>query len=142
MQGGVRSDAVGPDCWVWGFDARFSIERRLRDWRDLVSGAERARLARAAHCRVGRLQRCLLDLVSAERWACRAAYVVPLGALALYFASIEPRNDRDWSPEMAQLMTYERQGDEITLHNVRNFDWTGPMAAHERWEERHYDLTK
>jgi hypothetical protein len=69
-------------------------------------------------------------------------YVVPLGALALYFASIEPCNDRDWSPEMAQLMTYERQGDEIALHNVRNFDWREPMAADERWEERHYDLTK
>jgi hypothetical protein len=70
------------------------------------------------------------------------AYLVPLGALALYFASIEPRNDRDWSFEMTQLMTYERQGDEIVVHNVRNFDWTGPMEAHERWEERRYDLSK
>lgn len=70
------------------------------------------------------------------------AYVVPLGAVALYFASIEPRNDRDWSPEMAQLMTYEREGDTLVVHNVRNFDWTGPMEARERWEERRYDLTK
>ena len=70
------------------------------------------------------------------------AYVVPLGALALYFGSIEPRNDRDWSPEMAQLLTYEHTGDQVVLHNVRNFDWTGPRAAHERWEERRYDLTK
>src|SRR5262249_19328932 len=64
------------------------------------------------------------------------------GALMLYFASIAPSNYRDWSPEMSQLMTYQRQGDEITLTNVRNFDWTGPTTAHERWETRHYDLTK
>jgi len=70
------------------------------------------------------------------------AYLVPLGALALYFASIEPRNDRDWSPEMTQLMTYERQGDAIVVHNVRNFDWTGPMEAQPNWERRRYDLTK
>jgi len=70
------------------------------------------------------------------------AYIVPLGALALYFASIEPRNDRDWSFEMAQLLSYERQGDEVVLHNVRNFDWTGPMEAQANWERRRYDLTK
>ncbi|MBI1212585.1 MAG: DUF4105 domain-containing protein [Alphaproteobacteria bacterium] len=70
------------------------------------------------------------------------AYVVPFGALALWLASIPPRNDRLWSFEMAQLLTYERQGDDIVLHNVRNFDWTGPMEARPSWERRRYDLTK
>jgi hypothetical protein len=72
-------------------------------------------------------------------------YLVPFGALALYFASIEPRNDRDWSPEMTRLLTYsgaDLYGDAIIVQNVRNFDWTGPMQARERWEERRYDLTK
>jgi hypothetical protein len=69
-------------------------------------------------------------------------YLVPLGALGLYFASIEPRNDRDWSPEMTQLLTYNREGETIVVSNVRNFDWTGPMQATERWETRRYDLSK
>lgn len=76
-----------------------------------------------------------------DGWAA-LAYMVPFGAVLLYFASIEARNDREWSPEMAQLLSYERQGDELVIHNVRNFDWTGPMEARERWEERRYDLTK
>lgn len=71
-----------------------------------------------------------------------AVYSLPFAALALWLASIEPRNDRDWSFEMAQLMTYERQGDDIIVHNVRNFDWTGPTEAHVSWERRRYDLTK
>lgn len=70
------------------------------------------------------------------------AYGIPFAALTIWFAMIPPRNDRDWSPEMTQLLRSERQGDQIVLHNVRNFDWTGPMEARERWEERRYDLAK
>ena len=74
-------------------------------------------------------------------WAC-AAYGVPFAALTIWFALIPPRNDREWSPEMAQLLSYERQGDEIVLSNVRDFNWTGPMRAEEHWETRRYDLSK
>lgn len=70
------------------------------------------------------------------------AYGVPFAALTIWFALIPPRNNRDWSPEMAQLLSYERQGDGIVLKNVRNFNWTGPMSADERWETRRYDLTQ
>jgi len=68
------------------------------------------------------------------------AYIVPFGVLLLWFLSIAPRNDRDWSPEMAHTLDYQRQGDQIVLSNVRNFNWTGPKRADERWETRHYDL--
>ena len=69
-----------------------------------------------------------------------AVYLVPFGALTLWFALIEPRNDRDWSPEMARTLTYQREGDELVVSNVRNFNWTGPATADERWETRRYDL--
>jgi len=75
-------------------------------------------------------------------WRALAAYGVPFAALTIWFALIPPRNDRDWSPEMTQLLSFERQGDEITLKNVRNFNWTGPLTAEEHWETRHYDLAK
>ncbi len=67
-------------------------------------------------------------------------YGAAFAALVLWFALIEPRNDRVWSPEMARTLTYTHDGNSIVVSNVRNFNWTGPAAAVERWEERRYDL--
>ncbi len=67
-------------------------------------------------------------------------YAVPFATLVVWFALIEPRNDRIWSPEMARTLTYTRAGDTIVVSNVRNFNWTGPEAADEHWETRRYDL--
>jgi Domain of unknown function (DUF4105) len=61
-------------------------------------------------------------------------------AIVLWLGSIEPRNDRVWSSEMAHTLSYVRDGDTIILSNVRNFNWTGPATAVERWENRRYDL--
>src|SRR5258708_40248917 len=49
------------------------------------------------------------------------AYIVPFGALLLWFLSIAPRNDRDWSPDVERTLNYQRDGDQIVLNNVRNF---------------------
>jgi hypothetical protein len=85
---------------------------------------------------------CGVWFVKRRQWRPWAAYLVPFTVLMIWFATILPRNDRDWSPEMAQLLSYERRGDEIVLKNVRNFNWTGPLTADERWETRRYDLAK
>jgi len=68
-------------------------------------------------------------------------YGAAFAALLLWFALIEPRNDRLWSPEMARTLTYTHDGSSIVVSNVRNFAWTGPAAAVERWEVRRYDLS-
>ncbi len=80
-------------------------------------------------------------------WFCRGSggraligYGLAFAALALWFALIEPRNDRVWSPEMARALTYDRDSNIIVVSNVRNFNWTGPAKAVERWEKRRYDL--
>lgn len=67
-------------------------------------------------------------------------FAAAFAGFMIWFALIAPSNDRIWSPEMAQLLTYTRDGDSITLKNVRNFDWTGPEAANEKWETRTYNL--
>ena len=67
-------------------------------------------------------------------------YALALLAFAVWWARIEPRNDRNWSAEMVRTLSYVRDGDIITVTNVRNFAWAGPATAHERWETRRYDL--
>ncbi|BCW89324.1 hypothetical protein sos41_24820 [Alphaproteobacteria bacterium SO-S41] len=69
-----------------------------------------------------------------------ALYVAAFVGVQIWWATILPSNDRIWTPEMAQDLTYERQGDTITVHNVRNFDWATLTGAVERWETRTYDL--
>ena len=34
-------------------------------------------------------------------------------------------NERDWNPEVAQMLDYrlDRDGNTLTISNVRNFDW-------------------
>lgn len=69
-----------------------------------------------------------------------AIFAAAFAGFMIWFALITPTNDRVWSPEMAKTLTYTRDGDTITLENVRNFDWTGPETANEKWETRTYNL--
>jgi hypothetical protein len=66
-----------------------------------------------------------------------------LAVFALWWASILPSNDRDWQPDVAELLTATRDPDDpdrITLHNLRNFRWITPAEFEPRWESRNYDL--
>ncbi|WP_227516697.1 DUF4105 domain-containing protein [Psychrobacter sp. DAB_AL43B] len=62
-----------------------------------------------------------------------------------WFMTIEPKQQRDWMPEVSERVTYTRDAsnpDLITLTNVRNFDWHNADAATERWETRTIDMSK
>ena len=37
---------------------------------------------------------------------------------------IPASNDRDWKPEWEKLSWVDIEGDTITIHNFRNFDYT------------------
>jgi len=90
----------------------------------------------AAFCAV-----CVIRYLREESSRTLLVYAAAFVMLIAWFALLEPRNDRVWSHEMTQLLTYSRVGDTIVVSNVRNFDWTGPETADERWETRRYDLS-
>jgi hypothetical protein len=71
------------------------------------------------------------------------ATVLILFALVLgWWLNLQPSNALDWSPEVARLATAEIQGDKVTIHNVRNFDYRSETDFSERWETRSYDLAR
>ncbi len=72
-------------------------------------------------------------------WAVLAAGAVVVGG---WYMTLQPRQDRNWAPDVAHSVSSTQDGDIVTLHNVRNFDWTGPSDATPRWEVRRYDLRK
>ena len=60
-------------------------------------------------------------------------------SLGWYFSQ-DAKQDRDWDPEVAEQLSYEKHGDLVTLHKVRNFDWHKDGNYDIRWEDRHIDL--
>lgn len=63
-------------------------------------------------------------------------------AVAGWYQTIHPQQNRDWAPDVAHIVTGTVSGDQVSLQNVRNFDWTSDTTAIPRWESRSYDLTQ
>lgn len=67
-------------------------------------------------------------------------------ALLVWWSTIQPQANRDWSPEVAQIVTATYDGDIATVSHVRNFAWDGlgvPTDPAARvWETRTYDLSQ
>src|SRR5262245_21300300 len=70
------------------------------------------------------------------------AFAVVFGGVALRWSSLQPRNDRDWIPDVRVAPTAEIRGDLLTIHGVRNFTYRSETDWDERWETRTYDLSK
>lgn len=65
-------------------------------------------------------------------------FIVVLG----WWLTLKPRNDRAWLPDVAQLAWAEINGDEVTLHNVRNCDYRTETDYTPRWETRTVRLSQ
>ena len=61
-------------------------------------------------------------------------------ALLHWWARLQATNDRDWADDVAEMTTGTIDGNRVTLHKVRNFDWRSLTDYTQRWETRNYDL--
>jgi hypothetical protein len=71
-----------------------------------------------------------------------AGALAAFALLVVLFFQIPASNDRDWQPEVAVTPYATINGDMITIHNVRNFDYRTETDFTPRWETRTYDLSK
>lgn len=71
-----------------------------------------------------------------------ALYALLFAATLGWWLSLAPSNDRDWLPEVAALPRVDIDGDRVTVHNVRNFEWRSESRFTEHWETRTYDLSQ
>jgi hypothetical protein len=69
-------------------------------------------------------------------------FAVALVAVAVWWSSIKPSNDRDWQPEVAKLAYATINGDLVTVHNIRNFDYRTETDFTPAYYDRTYDLKK
>jgi len=56
--------------------------------------------------------------------------------VAWWWLTLKPSNDRPWQPDVAQTAWSEINGDEITIHNVRNCDYRTETDFTPHWETR------
>src|SRR5260221_11743003 len=67
-------------------------------------------------------------------------FTAAFGALLIWWQRIAPSNDRIWADDVAQMTTGTVDGNQVTLRNVRNFDWRSNTDYTQRWETRSYRL--
>ena len=72
----------------------------------------------------------------------RAIPVIVLGIAGVmgWWFSLQPRQHRDWKPAVALLPYATIKGEEVTLHNVRNFDYQTAEDFTPCYELRRLDL--
>jgi len=71
-----------------------------------------------------------------------AVFAVAAAALLAWWSTIRPSNDRPWQPDVARPPHAQLHGDQLTIHDVRNFGYRSETDFTERWETRTYDLAK
>ncbi|WP_336801351.1 Lnb N-terminal periplasmic domain-containing protein [Kaistia sp. MMO-174] len=80
--------------------------------------------------------------ITRRSWISRGVYGLALIAAALWWAGIRPSFDHEWAPDVEHIVTGTRDGDIVTLKDVRDFDWKSETDFTPRWQTRTYDLSK
>src|SRR5208283_4534647 len=71
-----------------------------------------------------------------------AVALLPIAIVALWWSSIPPSNTRDWTPDVARTARATFNGSDVTIQNVRNFNYRSENDYDQRWETRTYDLDR
>jgi Ca2+/Na+ antiporter len=76
------------------------------------------------------------------RWRAFAAYLALFAALLVWYFSIEPSNERDWQTDVAVLPYATVEGDMVTVHNIRNFEYRTETDYTPAYYDKRFDLNK
>jgi hypothetical protein len=82
-----------------------------------------------------------LIFIRPRRWGVAVVIVLFLGVV-VWFLTRPPRSDRDWAPEYVRVPSATLEGDRLTIHDVRNFDYRGETDFTPQWYDHTYDLSK
>ena len=71
-----------------------------------------------------------------------AALAILFGVVLTWWFTIKPTNEANWQPDVAQLAWAQINGDDVTLHNVRNCDYRAETDYTPHWETRTVRLSQ
>ena len=67
-------------------------------------------------------------------------YCIIFALSLVWYFNIPALQNRQWDPEVDHILTFEKQGNIVTLHNVRNFNWRTETDYDVHWETRTVNL--
>lgn len=78
------------------------------------------------------------------RWRKRIlpGYAFLFAAILTWWLFISPSNERQWQPDVAKLAYATFDGDRVTVHNIRNFDYRSEFDYQPAYYTKTYDLNK
>jgi hypothetical protein len=78
------------------------------------------------------------------RWRKRllAVHVILFAAILTWWFSISPSNARLWQPDVASLPYAVFDGDRVTVHNIRDFDYRSEFDYRPAYYTKTYDMNK
>jgi hypothetical protein len=71
-----------------------------------------------------------------------AVFAIAFTLVLVVWSSVRPSNDRDWQPEVAVLPYATINGDRVTVHNIRNFDYHTETDFAPAYYDRTFDLRR
>jgi hypothetical protein len=76
------------------------------------------------------------------RWKARTGVLLASFIVFTFWRMQAPTNKADWQPDVSELPWAEVNGDEVTIHNVRNCDYRTEMDYTPHWETRTVRLSQ
>jgi hypothetical protein len=76
------------------------------------------------------------------RWMARLILLGAFSAVVCWFLFTPPSNRRDWQADVAILPYADLNGDEVTIHNIRNCEYRTETDYAVRYYTKTYDLAK
>ncbi len=76
------------------------------------------------------------------RWPAAAIFAVACVVVLLVWRSATPSSSRDWQPEVAVLPHATIDGDRVTVHKIRNFDYRTETDFTPAYYDRTFDLRR
>jgi hypothetical protein len=110
----------------------------------LYSGPQNDAVRNGATVIVALLSLLALIALGFRRWRWRAlgTYFVLFIAMVVWWRGIEPSNSRDWQADVAVQPRATIEGDVVTVHNIRNFDYRSEYDYTPAYYDKRFDLSK
>jgi Domain of unknown function (DUF4105) len=80
--------------------------------------------------------------VRRARWPAALGFAGAFALVLVVWGSARPSNDRNWQPEVAVLPYATIDGDRVTVHNIRNFDYRTETDFTPAYYDRTFDLRR
>jgi hypothetical protein len=83
-----------------------------------------------------------LRALASPRWRWRAlvAFSVLFAGLLGWFSRLTPTNEAEWQPDVARLAYATFDGEAVTVHNIRNFDYRSETDYTPAWYDKRFEL--